>query len=381
MRRYDLPLFFITLALVFAGLVFISSASWYIADNTYHDSFYFLKRQGFSVGVGVFLMVVLAQIPYQAILDRAQQVYGAALMGLVIVWIPGLSHNAKGATRWFKLAGVSFQPAELAKLTTLICIAALIQKFKGNVNNPRVLGYATAILAPICFLLLIQPDFGSTMIITMLVGLMLFLSGLQWSLILSLGGIVVTLAMVAIYWEPYRVKRMMNFMDPCLDPAGGGYQVCQGLIALHNGGITGLGLEQSQAKRFYLPEPHNDFIVAVIGEELGLIGIGALLLMFAFFTWRALKIAREIKSPYASILASTITAMIVVQACLNLGVVTALLPPKGLVLPFISYGNSAMMINLASIGILLSISAEVHQESAKAAEKPSEAGSPQESPA
>jgi cell division protein FtsW len=359
MRRYDLPLLIVTLVLVATGLIFIYSSSWYIAESSYKDSYYFLKRQGFSVAIGLILMLVLARIPYQALLARAPYAYGAALMSLVLVWMPGLSHNAKGATRWFKIAGVSFQPAELAKLTTLICLAAFIQKNKGNVNNIKVLLGATGGLFPILFLLIIQPDFGSTMIIAMLFGMMLVLSGLRLSWVLPLGGVAGVLGTIALYWEPYRVKRLMNFMDPCSDPAGGGYQVCQALIALHNGGFTGMGLEKSQSKRFYLPEPHNDFIVAVIGEELGLIGITALLGLFAFFTWRALQVARKVEDPYAGILAGTLTAMIVVQACLNLGVVTALLPPKGLVLPFISYGNSAMMINLAAIGILLSISAEV----------------------
>ena len=215
--------------------------------------------------------------------------------------------------------------------------------------------------------MLFRSDFGSTMIICLLCAVMLFLSGIRWSWIFSLGGVMGMAGALLVALEPYRMKRVAGFTDPCADPAEGGYQVCQSLVALHNGGIWGQGLGNGQAKLLYLPEPYNDFIVAVVGEELGLWGMGLLMGLYALFAWRALKMASKLQDPIATILAGTLTTAIVGQACLNLGVAMSVLPPKGLVLPFLSYGNSAMMVNLTAVGILLSISAEPKQEEEKEA--------------
>ncbi len=369
MRRYDLPLLLITVVLVAFGLVAVGSASWFVATEEYNDPYHFLERQGFSVVVGFTFLVVLARIPYQALLDRAHLLYGAAIAGLVMVWIPGLSHKANGATRWFGLAGITFQPAELAKMVALVCLTAWLRRNRGNVSDPKVLGFAGLGLLPILGLLLIQPDFGSTMITCLLCGVLLFLAGIRWSWIFALGGTGAVGGLLILLAEPYRVARITGFTDPCADHSDGGYQVCQSLVALHNGGVIGQGLGEGQAKLLYLPEPYNDFIVAVVGEELGLWGIAILLGLYGLFAWRALKVAQRVNDPYAGILAGTLCAAIVGQACLNLGVAMSVLPPKGLVLPFLSYGNSAMMMNLAAVGILLSISSEA-QEAPAEAEQP-----------
>lgn len=370
MRRYDLSLLLVILVLVLFGLMSVGSASWFVATEEYKDPYHFLTRQGFSVVVGLGMMTGLALVPYQKLLERAALLYGASMAGLVMVWIPGLSHRANGATRWFGVGGFTFQPAELAKVAALVCLSAWIQRNKGNVSDIRVLILAGAGLFPILCLLLLQPDFGSTMILCLLCGVMLFLSGIRWSWVFALGGLGGSGLMVIMLAESYRVARLAGFTDPCSDPAAGGYQVCQSLVALHNGGLLGQGLGNGQGKLLYLPEPYNDFIVAVVGEELGLWGMALLMSLYAFLAWRGLQIARKVTDPYAAILAGTITAMIVGQACLNLGVAMSILPPKGLVLPFLSYGNSAMMMNLAAVGILLSISTTVPQETEKTADKP-----------
>ena len=207
------------------------------------------------------------------------------------------------------------------------------------------------------------------MITCLLCGVLLFLAGIRWSWIFALGGTGAVGGLLILLAEPYRVARITGFTDPCADHSDGGYQVCQSLVALHNGGVIGQGLGEGQAKLLYLPEPYNDFIVAVVGEELGLWGIAILLGLYGLFAWRALKVAQRVNDPYAGILAGTLCAAIVGQACLNLGVAMSVLPPKGLVLPFLSYGNSAMMMNLAAVGILLSISSEA-QEAPAEAEQP-----------
>jgi cell division protein FtsW len=375
MRRYDLSLLLVILVLVLFGLMSVGSASWFVATEEYKDPYHFLTRQGFSVVVGLAMMAGLALVPYQKLLERAALLYGASMAGLIMVWIPGLSHRANGATRWFGVGGFTFQPAELAKVAALVCLSAWIQRNKGNVSDIRVLILAGVGLFPILCLLLIQPDFGSTMILCLLCGVMLFLSGIRWSWVFALGGLGGSGLMAIMLAESYRVARLTGFTDPCSDPAAGGYQVCQSLVALHNGGLWGQGLGNGQGKLLYLPEPYNDFIVAVVGEELGLWGMALLMSLYAFLAWRGLQIARKVTDPYAAILAGTITAMIVGQACLNLGVAMSILPPKGLVLPFLSYGNSAMMMNLAAVGILLSISTTVPQETEKTADKPDVQGS------
>lgn len=367
MRRYDLSILVVTLLLVAIGLTSVTTASWFVATEDYKDPLHFLKRQGFSVAVGLGLMGVAARVPFTKMLDWAPRLYGATLVSLIMVWVPGISHRANGATRWFGVGGVTFQPAEMAKVVVLLCLAAWLREGKGRVNNLWVLIGAVLWIFPIGLLLIKQPDFGSTMIISGLCAVMLILLGLrlEWLMVLLAVGAVGAVGL--IMGEEYRLARITGFLTPCVQSAEGGYQVCQSLVAMHNGGLLGTGLGNSQAKLLYLPEPHNDFIVAVVGEETGLWGIGLLMLSFALFAWRGLRVALRVSDPFAAAMAGTLVVMVVGQACLNLGVAMSVLPPKGLVLPFISYGNSAMMMNLAGIGVLLSISADVPAEEPAAA--------------
>ena len=367
MRRYDLSILAMTLLLVAIGLTSVTTASWFVATEDYKDPLHFLKRQGFSVAVGLGLMVMAARIPFSRMLDWAPRLYGATLVAMAMVWVPGISHRANGATRWFGIAGVTFQPAELAKVVVLICLAAWLRESKGRVNAPWVLVGAAVWIVPVLGLLLAQPDFGSTMIIGGLCTVMLVLVGLRLELMLLIGVLGAIGGVVLIAKEKYRIDRLASFLSPCVESAERGYQVCQSLVAMHNGGLLGTGLGNSQAKLLYLPEPHNDFIVAVIGEETGLWGIGLLMFSFALFAWRGLRVALRVTDPFAAAVAGTLVVMVVGQACLNLGVALSVLPPKGLVLPFISYGNSAMMMNLAGIGVLLSISADIPAEDPAAA--------------
>jgi cell division protein FtsW len=367
-RRFDLPLLLLTLLLVASGLVMVWSASAFVAQEMADkDAFHYVKRQGLAVGIGALLLVLCAWIPYRRLVALAPQLYGGCIVALLCVWVPGLGHAAKGANRWFTLAGVNFQPAEMVKLVVLLGLAGWLDRNRGRVNEwkPVLLPAFVALALPLG-LVAAQPDFGSTAIILMLVGIMVFNAGLRWSYILGLGAFGVAGLGALMVAEPYRVARLMSFLEPFSDCEGPGYQVCQSLTALHMGGLHGTGLGDGVAKLLYLPEPHNDFIAAVVGEELGLLGLLALLTSYGLFAWRGVVIARGAKDLLGTLLASTVTAMIVGQACLNLGVVMSVVPPKGLVLPFMSYGASAMMINLAAVGVLLSVSAEVMPQASPA---------------
>lgn len=366
-RRYDLTLFFVTLTLVAFGLAMVYSASAFIAAEMYKNPLHHVTRQGLAVGLGLVAMVVLARLPYRRLRAWAPILYIGTTLSLVFVWVPGVGHAANGSARWFGIGGIHFQPAEVLKVVLLICLATLLHRKRGDIHDPKVLGTAMGMFAIPLALVAAQPDFGSTAIITVLAGLMFFFAGLRWAWI-AVGGSVMALGLgVLMIAEPYRIKRLMSFRDPFGDCSGDGYQVCQSLLAMHHGGLLGQGPGEGSAKLLYLPEPYNDFIAAVIGEELGLWGVVALLGLYAGFAWRGFSVARRAADPFGALLASTFTVMIVGQACLNLGVVTSMVPPKGLVLPFISYGASAMMVNLAAVGVLLSISAELKETEPAAA--------------
>lgn len=360
-RRYDLPLLFLTLTLVAFGLAMVYSASAFIAADQYKNALHHVTRQGVAAGLGLLFLVVLARLPYKRLRAWSSTLWVLTTASLLLVWVPGVGHAANGSARWFGVGGIHFQPAEFLKVVLLVCLATWLHKNRADIHDKKVLLGAAAGLGIPLVLVALQPDFGSTAIITVLAGLMFFFAGLRWAWIVAGGGAMVLGLGVLMVAEPYRIKRLMSFVDPFADCSGDGYQVCQSLLAMHHGGLLGQGPGDSSAKLFYLPEPYNDFIAAVLGEEFGLVGIVILLSLYGAFAWRGFSIARRAADPFGALLASTFTTMIVAQACLNLGVVTSLVPPKGLVLPFISYGASAMMVNLAAVGVLLSVSAEARE--------------------
>jgi cell division protein FtsW len=347
-----------TLLLCF-GLVMLWSASAFVAHEETRDGFHFVSRQGLAIGLGLGLGLAAMLTPYRRLQKLAPLLYGASIAMLLAVWLPGLGHAANGAQRWFGVAGFHVQPAEFTKLSLLIGLATWLHRHRANLHDiPGVLAPAGAfILAPL-LLTIVQPDFGSTAIIVLLCGIMVFFAGIRLSWIATLGSIGAVVLGVVMVAEPYRRARVLSFLDPFADCAGDGYQVCQSLLALQHGGVFGRGLGEGSAKLLYLPEPYNDFIAAVLGEELGVPGFAVLCGLYLAFAWRGFSIARRAKDLFGSLLANTLTVMLVGQAVLNLGVVLSLVPNKGLVLPFVSYGASAMIVNLAAVGVLLSVSAE-----------------------
>ncbi len=357
-RVYDLRLICLTAVLVSWGLLMMYSASGFLAAETYKNAWHYVIRQGVAIVIGLVAMVALAATPYRKLRDLAPAFWMASIVLLMMVHIPVISHSAKGATRWIELGPLHFQPAEFTKLATLIALGTWLHRNRGDIHNPRTILISIGLVAPQLLAIVLQPDFGSTAIVFVLCCVMYALAGLRTAWMTVLGAVgVIGLGIVAAM-EPYRMKRLMSFMAPFEDCSGDGYQVCQSLLAMHQGGLVGRGMGQSMAKLLFLPEPYNDFIAAVLGEELGLIGVLTLIACYVGLAHLGFRIARRAPDAFGSVLASTFTVMLVGQACLNLGVVMSVVPPKGLVLPFMSYGASAMMMNLAAVGVLLSISAE-----------------------
>ncbi len=374
-RRYDVQLLILSLGMVLLGLAMVYSASSY-QDALAGRPYAHLLKQAVATGMGLACMRALAVVPYRKLGRFIPWIFGLGIAALLLVWVPGVSHSANGATRWFRVLGMSFQPAEFVKMGAVVTVAWWMARNRGRADDPVVLGTVAVGLALPLALILMQPDFGSFAVICVLSFVVVVLAGLPLAWIAGLGGLgALGLAVVAIA-EPYRVKRLTSFLDPFQDCSGDGYQVCQSLLAFHHGGVVGQGLGASVAKLEFLPEPHNDFIAAVYGEETGLIGMFVLFALYAAFAWRGYRIATTAPDLFGALLAQTFTIMIVGQACMNLGVALSMVPPKGLVLPFMSYGASAMIVNLAAVGVMLSVSAEATQRATSNADERAPGQSP-----
>jgi len=364
----DFLLFFLTVVLVISGLIMIYSASAILAHDRYGSSYYFFLRQLMWICVGSAGMWVAYRADLESL--RALAVpglfLGFLLMGLVCV--PGIGRTVGGAQRWFRLGPLSFQPSEVLKIVLVFYLADSLDRRKKLLSNWQALipyGVITLIWAA---LLQKQHDLGTLVLLGLVTVLMLILAGMPFIYGLIPLSVSVPLIIYLVESASYRMKRISAFLNPWDDPQGAGFQLIQSLIAVGNGGPFGVGLSNSTQKLFYLPAPHTDFIFAIIAEELGLIGAGALVFVFGVFVLRGFKVAAASSQreggTFQALLASGITALIGFQAIMNLGVVTGLLPTKGIPLPLISYGGSSMVFTLFSIGILFNISSGVKLSSA-----------------
>ncbi len=359
MNRSTDPLLITVVALLLVvGLVMVYSASAVIAAETAGDQMYFFTRQVFAGTVGLALAVGTALTPMRVLRRYGLPFYGGVLALLVLCHVPGIQYKANGAARWIGFGPVHFQPAEFAKIAVLIVLADFLERHRAHLSDLRVLVRAALIPLPALLLIFPQPDFGSTAIIAGLCALMLFVAGMRLAHMAAVVGVGCVVGIPLMLLESYREQRIASFLDPWGNMQGDGYQVIQGWIAMHSGGLFGQGLGNSVAKLHYLPEPWTDFISAVLAEELGLVGVASLIVLYALFVWRGLSIARRARDPFSMYLAAVITAGIGLQAFFNMAVVMGLVPPKGLVLPFLSYGATAIQSHLWSVGILLSVAAE-----------------------
>jgi len=356
--QYDIKLLFPVLILVGIGIVMVYSASSAMALKKFGADSYFLKKQSLFALAGIIVLVAFRHIPYKLFRPLTYVILLFALGLLISVKIPGIGYSAGGAERWIRFSGLSFQPSEFARFAMIIYLAYSMSKKQDKIEVLSI-GFIphVAVLAMFTGLIIIQPDFGSVMILCAVTWIMLFAGGVKITHLLS--GLVVVLP-PAIYFmqtADYRMKRILSFMDPWKHSSDSGYQVVHSLMAFGSGGIFGSGIGQGYQKLFYLPEPHTDFIFAVIGEELGLLGVLATLGLYSVIMWRGISISKNSKDLFGAFVSIGLTSALGLQVCINMGVAMGLLPPKGLALPFLSYGGTSLLVNMACIGILMNIGA------------------------
>lgn len=359
----DFILFFAVIALLSFGVVMVYSSSAVSAYVNFNDSYYFLKRQIIWVTLGVAAMLLTLNMDYHVWRKWATPTLILTIVLLILVLIPGLGKVVNGARRWLGFGSLYLQPSEIAKLSMVLFSSASLAS-----NQDKITSFVKGIVPQLLILLVVfglilkEPDLGTALAIGGTIFILLFTAGAKLSQLTSLGFVGVTGIIAAIILEPYRLKRLLAFSDPWADPLNTGYHIIQSLYALGSGGLFGVGLGRSREKFLYLPEPHTDFIFAILGEELGLIGTVAVILLFFLFAWRGFKVAIAAPDIYGSLLAAGLTTMIIMQALMNIAVVTASMPVTGIPLPFISFGGSALIFTLFGVGILLNISRYVHNK-------------------
>lgn len=353
----DTGLVLIVLVLVGFSLVMVYSTTGVVAQEKFGDALYFVKRQVGAAVLGLFLMFAVSRLPLQLIRKSSPYLFFLSAFLLLITLVPGIGYRAGGAQRWLDLGIVRFQPGELVKVLFTIFIAGFWAR-----HETRLAEFGQGVVKPLFLvgvmagLLLLQPDFGSAAVISLVTLAMALATGVRLRYILA-GTVLLALCMtVLVFISPYRMQRITSFLSPFADASGKGYQLIQSLIAVGTGQISGVGLGDSQQKLFFLPAAHTDFIFAVISEELGFIGGVVLILSFFVLLWRGLLIASQnAEETFAFSLAVGLTLLIVAPALLNVGVVLGLLPTKGMVLPLVGYGGSSMVTSLLAVGLLLSL--------------------------
>jgi cell division protein FtsW len=354
--KSDKFLFTATLLLVCTSVVMVYSASAVVLSERSQDPYLFLFKQGTWALLGLFLVQLIMRVDYRNYRQPAVIWTGLILVGIALVAVL-FGRPIKGATRWLHLGGLGVQPSEMAKIVVIVFIAALLERRMEKIDElSQTLLPIALVLCPILGLIVLEPDLGTSVSIIMIAAVMIFAAGINYRYIAGL----LLMALPAFYFlvitSEYRWRRITSFLDPWADPLGGGYQMIQSMIAVSVGGVMGRGLMDGVQKLFYLPEPHNDFIYAVIGEELGLIGATVVLACFCVITWRGLRTSMRAPDRFGAFLALGLTTMVAFQAFVNISVVLGLAPTKGIPLPFVSYGGSSLLINLIGMGILLNVS-------------------------
>ncbi len=357
MRQLRISIATICLALICLGVIMVYSTSGINAMQRYGDSFYFLKRHLVFLVMGFLCACGVMAADYRDLRKIIKPLLLFTLFLLVLVLIPHIGSVSNGARRWFKLGFFNFQPTEFAKLVMLVYAADFLARKPNDVKSFRR-GFLPLmiVLGMLCALILKQPDLGSAFLIGSVVVIMFFIAGGQiWYF-----GILALMAVPGFYFlvvrVAYRWARIATFLDPWQDPQGAGFQLTQSQIAFGSGGLWGVGLGHSIQKLFYLPAAHTDFVLSIIGEEMGFLGAFTVISLFGAFMWQGARIAKRVKDPFGYYLACGIVTILGLQAVINVGVTIGALPTKGLPLPFISYGGSALVVNMMLIGLLLNIS-------------------------
>ncbi len=356
-KYIDLILFLAVLLLAGFGLLMIYSSSNVWAEYKFNDSLKFLKAQGLFYIIGIFLMLVISKIDYNFYKKKSNLIILGCFILLILVLIPGIGTIRNGSRSWFGLGGFGIQPSEFAKIGLIIFVA----KYLAN-NNKEIKDIKKGVLPIIGIILLffglimLEPDFGTGMVIVLTLVCILFVSGVKISFFVKIGcaGLLGIVALIIV--APYRMARIVSFLNPWSDPLGSGFQIIQSLYAIGPGGLLGMGFGNSIQKHFYLPEPQTDFIFSIISEEFGFLGVLIVCFFFFIIFYRAMKIAMRTQDLFAKYLVFGLAFGILIQAILNLCVVVGLIPVTGVTLPFLSYGGSSLLVSMASIGIILNVS-------------------------
>lgn len=358
-QYYDYPLFTGVMILLSLGLTMVFISSTVIAGSQFEDPYFFVKRQTAYALAGVAILALGRSLDYHFYRRWVYVFLLLALLGLILVFVPGLGARVRGAARWLRLGPLTLQPSEFAKLAMVIFLAYSLSR-KQEKMKYFAIGFLPHMLVAGVFIVLIgkEPDFGTAVTLAGIVFIMLLVGGTRLTYILlslGLGGFLCTLMVLR---DPKKFSRILSFLDPWKYGQDVGYQLKQSLLAIGSGGIWGLGPGQSRAKLFYLPDSHTDFILAIFCEEFGFLGFLVILGLFALLVYRGLLVALRAPDSFGSYLALGLTLLIGLPAGINMGVVSGLLPTKGLSLPFLSYGGSALLVNLLAAGILLNISSQ-----------------------
>jgi len=361
LKPFDSTLFITVLILAGLGVIMVLCASSHLGEVSYGSSYYFFIRQLAWVGIGVVAMLVLSRVDYRIYKKLAVFIFGLAIFFLILVLVPGIGGgNIRGAERWIDLKIISFQPSELAKLATIIFLSASLSDHYKRLSKfwTGLVPYFL-VIGLVCGLLALEPHFSSMVIIVAISVILLFTAGAKlWHFGVCAVPLVLG-AMVFIKKAPYRLQRILEYRKPFENLTDSGWQAAQALCAIGTGGIFGLGLGRSKQKYLHLPDAHNDFILAIWAEEMGLIGMTLIIVLFAIFIWRGIRIATKAPDLFGGLLATGITMLVAIQVILNIGIITNCLPVTGMPVPFLSYGGTSMLFFMASVGILLNISRKI----------------------
>jgi cell division protein FtsW len=356
---FDYRILVPVIVLVGLGLVVVYSASVHLAQLRLGDSYFYLKRQAMFCAAGLCLMMIARYIPCTLYQKLRWPLIASCFILLGALFVPGIGHKVGGATRWLQAGGFSFQPSEVVKFTLAVFMAHSIAK-KGSDMESFTAGVLPHLAMAGVFMLLIviQPDLGTAVIIGCWLMILLFAGGVRLWQLFALMTLIGAVVAMLITQADYRMKRLLTFLDPWSDPQGSGFQIIHSFLAFGSGGVFGTGLGNSKQKLFYLPESHTDFALSIVGEECGFVGVAVVVFFFGMLIVRGIKIALNARDLYSSYLALGIVSLIGLQAVVNMFVVMGMLPTKGLTLPFISYGGSALVFNLLSVGVLMNISSK-----------------------
>jgi len=362
-KRPDIILLLVTLALVTIGTAMVYSSSSILAMERFKDGQYFIKKQIFFVFLGLGIMVLLSRIPYHQLKKLAYPGILLSAVLLVLLLISPLGVRAGCARRWLNVWGFSFQVSEMAKVSVILFLAHFLTR-----KVDRLTEFKRGIMIPLLLtlfivgLIVLEPDFGTAAIIVVIMMLMLYLSGSRILHLVGIAAVFIPLGVWLVILKNYRLERWLSFLDPWKDPLNSGFHIIQSLLSFGSGGTFGVGLGDGMQKLFYLPEPHTDFILAVIAEEMGFIGVASIIFLFALFVIRGFFISLKVPDLFGTLLAAGLTMIIALEAFINIAGVMGLIPVKGLALPFISYGGTSLIMSLTAVGILLSVSSQVGTE-------------------